>query len=90
MDDTPAGGGAGMVLRADVVGPALEAALAGSPGARPARWSICRRAARFDQGDGAALCRRSGLVILCGRLEGVDQRVLEHYGIEEVSAGISC
>ena len=58
------------------------------PGARPARWSICRRrGARFDQAMARRFAAGQGMVILCGRFEGVDQRVLEHYGIEEVSAG---
>lgn len=88
VDDTPAGGGAGMVLRADVVGPALEAALAGMPGREtcPVVY-MSPRGARFDQAMARRFAAGQGLVILCGRFEGVDQRVLEHYGIEEVSAG---
>lgn len=85
VDDTPAGGGAGMVLRADIVGKAIEEARrrAGplplvylSPRGKPLDQAMARR---FSEGRGVAL--------LCGRFEGVDERVIEHYGIEEVSLG---
>jgi tRNA (guanine37-N1)-methyltransferase len=86
VDDTPAGGGAGMVMRADVVGPAIEAAMAGAAG----RWPILYmspRGRRFDQAMAADLATCSGVTMLCGRFEGVDERVIEHYGITEVSLG---
>ncbi len=84
VDDTPAGGGAGMVLRPDVVDAALREAgrdldapvLYMSPAGRP--WT---------QGDAAALARGPGAVILCGRFEGVDQRVLDAHGAREVCVG---
>lgn len=84
VDDTPAGGGAGMVLRPDVVDAALREAREGldapvlcmSPAGRP--WTQARAAALAD-GPGA--------VILCGRFEGVDQRVLDAHGAEEVCVG---
>ncbi|MBV0910957.1 tRNA (guanosine(37)-N1)-methyltransferase TrmD [Anianabacter salinae] len=89
VDDTPSGGGAGMVLRADVVARALDHAAIGTPADR-ARWPVIylsprgkpmtqAMAQRFAQGD--------GLTLLCGRFEGVDERVIEAYGIEEVSLG---
>jgi tRNA (guanine37-N1)-methyltransferase len=86
VDDTPAGGGAGMVLRADVVGPASEAVQARALG----RWPILYmspRGRRFDQAMARDLAGCAGVTMLCGRFEGVDERVIEHYGITEVSLG---
>lgn len=86
VDDTPAGGGAGMVLRADVVGPAIDAAQSFARG----RWPILYLSPRgrlFDQNMARDLARCDGVTLLCGRFEGVDERVLEHYGITEVSLG---
>ncbi len=86
VDDTPTGGGAGMVLRADVVGPAIEAAQANAKG----RWPILYmspRGQRFDQTMARDLATCTGVTMLCGRFEGVDERVIEHYGITEVSLG---
>jgi tRNA (guanine37-N1)-methyltransferase len=89
VDDTPAGGGAGMVLRADVVAAALSEATRGAP-ADPARWPILYlspRGQRFDQAMARRLAACDGVTLLCGRFEGVDQRVLDHFGIQEVSLG---
>lgn len=89
VDDTPAGGGAGMVLRADVVSRALDEAAEATPDDR-ARWPIVYlspRGRRFDQATARRWSRCDGLTMLCGRFEGVDQRVLDHYAIEEVSLG---
>ncbi|AXI45020.1 tRNA (guanosine(37)-N1)-methyltransferase TrmD [Sulfitobacter sp. SK012] len=86
VDDTPAGGGAGMVLRADVVGPAIEAAQANAVG----RWPILYmspRGRRFDQAMARDLSGCAGVTMLCGRFEGVDERVIERYGITEISLG---
>ncbi len=86
VDDTPAGGGAGMVMRADVVGPAIEAAQGHAHG----RWPILYmspRGQRFDQAMAADLATCAGVTMLCGRFEGVDERVIEHYDITEVSLG---
>lgn len=86
VDDTPAGGGAGMVLRADVVGPAIEAVQARAQG----RWPILYMSPRgrpFDQAMAQDLAKCDGVTMLCGRFEGVDERVLEHFGITEVSIG---
>ena len=81
VDDSPAGGGAGMVLRADVVDAALMAA-AGLP--------VCYlspRGRRFDQAMARDWAAGPGVTLLCGRFEGVDQRVLDHHGVDEVSLG---
>ncbi|KNG94489.1 tRNA (guanosine(37)-N1)-methyltransferase TrmD [Pseudaestuariivita atlantica] len=82
VDDTPAGGGAGMVLRADVV----DAALAAARGPGPVIY-LSPRGAPFTQARAQALAAGPGVTLLCGRFEGVDQRVLDHHGIEEVSIG---
>lgn len=89
VDDTPAGGGAGMVLRADVVAAALDDAAQGVPADR-AQWPVLYASPRgrpFDQAMARRLAAGRGLTMLCGRFEGVDERVLEEYGIEEVSLG---
>lgn len=82
VDDTPAGGGAGMVLRADVVATALRAAptpgplIYASPRGEPFRQSLAQE-----------LAGGPGVTILCGRFEGVDQRVLDAFDMREVSIG---
>ncbi|BAQ70569.1 tRNA (guanine-N1)-methyltransferase [Rhodovulum sulfidophilum] len=89
VDDTPAGGGAGMVLRADVVAKALDQAALGTPGDR-SRWPVIYvspRGAPFTQATARRFAAAEGLTVLCGRFEGVDERVLEEYGVEEVSLG---
>ncbi|MEZ5798754.1 MAG: tRNA (guanosine(37)-N1)-methyltransferase TrmD [Paracoccaceae bacterium] len=89
VDDTPAGGGAGMVLRADVVDQALTAAMQGAPDDR-ARWPVIYLSPRgrpFDQAMARRFASAQGITLLCGRFEGVDQRVLDARQIEEVSLG---
>lgn len=86
VDDTPAGGGAGMVLRADIVARALDEAAQGVQGAWPVVY-LSPRGRRFDQTMAKNWARSEGVTLLCGRFEGVDERVLEEYGIEEVSLG---
>ncbi len=86
VDDTPAGGGAGMVLRADVLGAAIDHARALSANPLPLLY-LSPRGRPFDQATARRFAQGPGLTLLCGRFEGVDQRVLDHYGIEEVSLG---
>jgi tRNA (guanine37-N1)-methyltransferase len=89
VDDTPAGGGAGMVLRADVLDAALTKAAEGTPQDR-LRWPIIYLSPRgrpFDQAMARRFSKADGLTMLCGRFEGVDQRLLDHHQIEEVSLG---
>ncbi|SIN75050.1 tRNA (guanosine(37)-N1)-methyltransferase TrmD [Vannielia litorea] len=89
VDDTPAGGGAGMVLRADVVAEALEEAAQGTPHDR-GQWPVLYASPRgrpFDQAMARRLAAGRGLTLLCGRFEGVDERVLEAFEVEEVSLG---
>jgi len=85
VDDTPAGGGAGMVMRADVLGRALDdAAPAEDP--RP-RLLMSPRGRPLTQARVRALAAGPGAVILCGRFEGVDQRLIEARNLEEISIG---
>lgn len=89
VDDTPAGGGAGMVLRADVVARAFDEAAIGTPPDR-ALWPVVYLSPRgkpFDQPTARRWAGAEGVTMLCGRFEGVDQRVLDHYAVEEVSLG---
>ena len=86
VDDTPAGGGAGMVLRADVLEAAILDARASARGHMPLVY-LSPRGRRFDQATARTWARGDGVTLLCGRFEGVDERVLEHFGIEEVSLG---
>lgn len=89
VDDTPAGGGAGMVLRPDVVDAALTAAAEHTPKDR-ARWPVIYLSPRgkpFDQATARRLSQADGITLLCGRFEGVDQRVLDRHEVEEISLG---
>ncbi len=86
VDDTPAGGGAGLVLRADVIEPALEKSISSSPKGRLLVY-MSPRGKRFDQTLAKKWATAPGVIILCGRFEGIDERILEHYDIEEISLG---
>ncbi len=86
VDDTPAGGGAGMVMRADVVGPAIEDAMARARGHWPLVY-LSPRGVPFSQAMAVDWAKADGITLLCGRFEGVDQRVLDHYNVQEVSLG---
>ncbi len=86
VDDTPAGGGAGMVLRADVLEKAITEARLAAKGAMPLVY-LSPRGRRFDQAMARDWARHDGVTMLCGRFEGVDERVLAHFGIQEVSLG---
>ena len=85
VDDTPAGGGAGMVLRADVVAACLDQVVRPDD-ARP-KLLMSPRGAPLSQARVRDLATGSGVVIVCGRFEGVDERVIEARGLEEVSIG---
>ncbi len=113
VDDTPAGGGAGMVMRADVVGAALEnlgygpakegqetgenakdtaAISAGETRPKPLSQNapllyLSPRGKPLSQSRVKDLAAGGGVTLLCGRFEGLDERVIEHFGIEEVSIG---
>jgi tRNA (guanine37-N1)-methyltransferase len=83
LDDTPAGGGPGQVLKADVVAQALDS-LTGPP--RPLLY-MSARGRPLTQARVKEWSQADGVVVLCGRFEGVDQRVLDARGFEEVSVG---
>jgi tRNA (guanine37-N1)-methyltransferase len=83
LDDTPAGGGPGQVMRADVIASALDSVEAGG---RPLLYASAR-GSPLTQARARTWSRAPGLVVLCGRFEGVDQRVLDARGFEEVSVG---
>ena len=85
VDDTPAGGGPGMVLRADVLAAAIDAA-ADAGDLRP-RLLMSPRGRPFTQADARRLAAGPGLVIVCGRFEGVDERVIAGRELIEVSIG---
>ncbi|KAB0681211.1 tRNA (guanosine(37)-N1)-methyltransferase TrmD [Aureimonas leprariae] len=85
VDDTPAGGGAGMVLRADVLASAIDAA--SPPGDDRPRLLMSPRGAPLRQGFVRELAGGPGVVVVCGRFEGVDERVIEARRLLEVSVG---
>jgi len=85
VDDTPAGGGPGMVLRADVTAAALDAAREGQDG-RAALY-LSARGMPLTQHHVRELSEGTGVVLVCGRFEGLDQRVIEARKLEEVSIG---
>src|SRR5437667_6360671 len=85
VDDTPAGGGPGMVMRADVLARAIDGTLPAGD-ARP-RLLMSARGAPLTQARVDALARGSGALIVCGRFEGIDERVIEARGLEEISVG---
>ncbi|WP_282603411.1 tRNA (guanosine(37)-N1)-methyltransferase TrmD [Paracoccus sp. PARArs4] len=84
VDDTPAGGGAGMVIRADVMDQALRHAAGNSP--LPVIY-MSPRGKPLTQARARELAQGPGVTLICGRFEGVDQRVLDAHGVEEISIG---
>jgi tRNA (guanine37-N1)-methyltransferase len=83
VDDTPAGGGAGLVLRADVAAAALDSVPADG---RPMVY-LSPRGPRFNQKMARQWAAGPGVVMFCGRFEGLDERVIEGRGLQEVSVG---
>ncbi|HYJ58027.1 MAG TPA: tRNA (guanosine(37)-N1)-methyltransferase TrmD [Methyloceanibacter sp.] len=86
VDDTPAGGGAGMVMRADIAAAALDAARAGAAAETPVIY-LSPRGRALTQDRVRTLAQGPGAILLCGRFEGIDQRVLDARDIEEISIG---
>ena len=82
VDDTPCGGGAGMIMRPDVLGAALKANYQGGR-----LIYMSPRGRQLTQSFAHQLSKEKMLTIICGRFEGVDQRVLDAYNVEEVSIG---
>ena len=88
VDDTPFGGGAGMVLRVDVVEAALRARYGSDPAARSRRVIALTPGGRLlDDALASELAREADLTLLCGRYEGFDERILEHFVTDQVSIG---
>ena len=85
VDDTPAGGGPGMVMRADVLAASLDAAV--RPGDPRPRLVMSARGRPFTQARAREWAAGPGLVILCPRFEGIDERIIEARGLVEVSIG---
>ena len=86
VDDTPAGGGAGMVMRADVLAAALDAQAAHDTLSRP-MLAMSPRGRPLDQARVRGLAAGPGAIILCGRFEGIDERLFEARAIEPISIG---
>lgn len=86
VDDTPAGGGPGMVMRADIGAAAIDAARKNAP-AGTATIYLSPRGTPLTQAGVEMLAHGPGVILLCGRFEGIDQRVLDAREIEEVSIG---
>ncbi|MDG1439033.1 MAG: tRNA (guanosine(37)-N1)-methyltransferase TrmD [Emcibacteraceae bacterium] len=91
VDDTPAGGGSGMVMRADVMGRAVDAAIAKRPENVTADdWPLIYlspRGKKLDQKMVHDFASKKGITLICGRFEGLDERVLEKKQVMEVSLG---
>ena len=83
VDDTPAGGGAGLVMRADILASAIDSVPANG---RPLLY-LTPRGQPFSQSRAQAFADGPGLIALCGRFEGVDERLIDARGVEEVSIG---
>ena len=83
VDDTPYGGGAGMVMRPDVI----DSALRSIPDFKGRRICLTPRGRRLNQTKVKKLSKEEGLVLLCGRYEGIDQRVIDYYEFDEISIG---
>ncbi|UTW55052.1 tRNA (guanosine(37)-N1)-methyltransferase TrmD [Kordiimonas sp. SCSIO 12610] len=86
VDDTPSGGGPGMVMRADILGKAVDAARSEAADEWPLMY-LSPRGRRFDQAETKRWQNAGGVTLLCGRFEGIDERVLEARNIEEISLG---
>ena len=86
VDDAPSGGGAGMVMRADIAAAAIDAARAAMPAGAPTIY-LSPRGYPFMQEQARELAGGPGVILLCGRFEGIDERVLQARNIEEISVG---
>jgi tRNA (guanine37-N1)-methyltransferase len=86
VDDTPAGGGAGMVMRADIAAAAIDAARASMPAGASTIY-LSPRGYPFMQEQARELAGGPGIILLCGRFEGIDERVLQARNVEEISIG---
>jgi tRNA (guanine37-N1)-methyltransferase len=85
IDDAPFGGGNGMVMRPDVLGQAIDYALEKTPGSDI--YYMSPRGKSLKQADLLEIKDKNSIIILCGRFEGVDERVIDEYNIQEISIG---
>ncbi len=85
VDDKPFGGGNGMVMRPDILGAAIEDVTAKNPGTKLLYMSP--RGMVFNQAKAVELSKENNITIICGRFEGIDERVIKKYQIEEISIG---
>ena len=83
VDDTPYGGGAGMIMKPDIIGLAIDSL----KDKRSKRICLTPRGKLLNQDKVKELSTEDGLILLCGRYEGIDQRVIDFYDFEEVSIG---
>jgi tRNA (guanine37-N1)-methyltransferase len=86
VDDTPAGGGPGMVIRADIAAAGIDAARRKMAAKTPTLY-LSPRGAPFTQGRARELAQGHGVILLAGRFEGIDERVLQARDVEEISIG---
>lgn len=87
VDDAPFGGGAGMVLKPDVLSAAIEAVAQAAGGPGVPKVLLSPRGAPFSQARARELAAGPGVLLVCGRFEGVDERVIEAQALEEISVG---
>ena len=85
VDDTACGGGNGLIMRPDVLGLALDAALDARPGAKI--YYPSPRGKVLNQKTSWSLSEEKNIIILCGRFEGIDERVIEEYNVQQISVG---
>jgi len=87
VDDAPFGGGVGMVMKPDVLSAAIAAVVRSPDMAAVPKVLLSPRGAPFTQARGRELAAGPGVVLVCGRFEGVDERVIEAHALEEISVG---
>jgi tRNA (guanine37-N1)-methyltransferase len=85
VDDEACGGGNGLIMRPDVVGPALDQALLKNPGSQI--YYPSPRGQAFNQSLAHTLSAEKNIIILCGRFEGIDERIIDEYNAQQISVG---
>jgi tRNA (guanine37-N1)-methyltransferase len=85
VDDVPCGGGNGLIMRPDVLGPALDAVLDAHPGAKV--FYPSPRGRPLNQKTAKNLAEEKNIIILCGRFEGIDERIIDEYNVQQISVG---
>ena len=85
VDDIACGGGNGLIMRPDVIGPALDTALDAHPGAKI--YYPSPRGQLLNQKVTRNLSEERNVIILCGRFEGIDERIIDEYNVQQISVG---